>query len=125
MIRARSIFGIHLLVVLAAGSCDGGGRPADEPVGKVGARLTTGRTADEETRAAAYAAEAARYRSLADESRQAAVALPPEAEPGVASRQQAAAALADRLAAEAQKVADLHARRAAEAAAHARGEAGR
>jgi hypothetical protein len=107
-------------------ACDGAGpERAGAPAPAASSALRTGSAADEETRAAAYSAEAARYRSLADESRQVAAALPREADPAIASRQQAAAALADRLASEAQKVADLHARRAAETAAHARGEAGR
>src|SRR5262245_47516551 len=69
---------VALVGLVAAGvACDGAGPdPAPPPDRTVSARLTAGRSAgDAEARAAVFAAEAARYRRLAEESRTAAAAL--------------------------------------------------
>jgi hypothetical protein len=156
MSAARAcIAGVCLGYFSVAGlACDGGaGTPPPAGQQTTTAKLATGRTAaDENARASAYSARAARYRQLSDENKEAVagltrdiakqaeiaietrtpvtVALPGPAggideatiaPAAVRAKRQAAADLADRLAAGAQKVADLHTRRAAELNARAGG----
>jgi hypothetical protein len=112
-----ALFRISFLVAIATClACEGRGAPERQAPGEtVASRLTAGRTAaDEQARASTYAESAARYRQLADENKQA--VADPTAVP-VRAKRQAAAALADRLAAAAQKVAAFHTQRAAEKAA--------
>jgi hypothetical protein len=156
MMTARRYFeGAWVLTVLAvAAACDGGGtssRTSPVPETTASAKLTTRGTApDEQARAAVYASQAAAYRQLSDQNKQAVAALTvdiatqadiakqakstgtigrqgaagavDEAALGpksVRTKRQAAADLADHLAAAAQKAADFHAQKAAELAATA------
>lgn len=118
---------IFIGAVAGAISCEGAGsgeppRPAPDQTAAVG--LTTGRTAaDEQARAAAYASKAATYRQLSADNKRAVaeLAVATAATAPVRTKRQAAADLADRMAAAAQRAADFHTQRAADIAAVAAG----
>jgi hypothetical protein len=121
--RVSLIEVIFIGAVAGAISCQGAGGPSRAAQQRTSpSALTTAKTAAaEQTRTAAWASRAALYRRLSDANRQAIAAL--AAVPGrtavatLEAKRQAAADLADRLAARAQKAAELHARNAADIAA--------
>ena len=122
--RRVSLIEVILIgVVVGAISCEGGGAggskrgvPAASANETAVSELTTAKTtAGDQARAAAYANRAAIYRQISNQNKQAIAALATAA-PARAKRQ-AAADLADRMAAGAQKAADFYTQKATDTAA--------